>query len=144
MKIGDKIRKMRDLKGFSQDNMAHAMGISISAYGKIERDETEITLSKLEEIAKVLQVHLIDILKFDEQSVFINTFDNKANNNKGNLVFNQHNLDFAKQAYCDTINAHKNTIEIQNSFLNSKDDLIISQKEIITQLNNAIALIQNK
>ena len=129
MKIGEKIRKMRDLKGLSQDNMAHSMGISTSAYGKIERDETEITLSKLEEIARIFQVNLIDILKFDEQSVFVNTFDNKANNNKGNLIFNQHNLDFAKLAYTDTIEAHKHTIETQKELIFQLKEIIQSQKK---------------
>lgn len=144
MKIGEKIRKMRDLKGFSQENMAQSMGISISAYGKIERDETEITLTKLEEIAKVFQVNIIDILKFDEQSVFINTFDNKAVNNKGNFIFNQHNLDFAKQAYSDTIEAHKRTIETQKEFLNSKEEIINSQKELILQLKEVAEFLKKK
>ncbi len=130
MKIGEKIRKMRDLKGLSQDNMAHAMGISTSAYGKIERDETEITLNKLEEISKVFQVSVFDILKFDEQSVFVNTFDNKATNNKGNFIFNQHNLDFAKQAYSDASDAYKNTIE--------------TQKNLIQHLNNTIEFLKKK
>ncbi len=134
MKVGEKIRKMRDLKGLSQENMAQAMGISTSAYGKIERDETEITLAKLEEIAKVFQVNVIDILKFDEQSVFINTFDNKATNNKGNFIFNQHNMDFAKQAYFDTVEAYKNTIETQREYLKTKDEIINSQKEMIELL----------
>lgn len=36
MKIGDKIRSLRIIKGYSQENMADILGISSIAYGDIE------------------------------------------------------------------------------------------------------------
>ena len=41
-KLGQKIRMVRELKGFSQEYMAHALGLSQRGYSKLERDETKL------------------------------------------------------------------------------------------------------
>ena len=45
-KIGEKIRKIRTLKGLSQENMATMLEISLVAYGDIERCKTNLTNSR--------------------------------------------------------------------------------------------------
>jgi transcriptional regulator with XRE-family HTH domain len=67
-KPGQKIRMLRRLKGYSQEQVAGALGITQGAYGKIERGESEITLTRLDEIARVLQVTPVDILLFDPKA----------------------------------------------------------------------------
>jgi transcriptional regulator with XRE-family HTH domain len=68
MKIGDKIRDIRTLKGFSQENMADILNISKKTYGDIERNQIkELTLARLEQIAEALEVSLNDILSFGER-----------------------------------------------------------------------------
>ena len=46
MTIGEKIRFMRLLKGLSQEDMAEKLEISLNAFGRIERNETDLNLSK--------------------------------------------------------------------------------------------------
>jgi transcriptional regulator with XRE-family HTH domain len=58
-----RIRKFRQLQDLSQEFMAMQMGITMSAYSKIERGKTELTLYRLGQIATVLQVDLIDFLR---------------------------------------------------------------------------------
>lgn len=65
MNTGDKIRKIRLDKGFSQENMADMLGISTTAYGDIERNKTELTISRATEIAKVLGVGIVDLLDIE-------------------------------------------------------------------------------
>ena len=74
MKIGEKIRALRDLKNLSQANMASMLGLSELAYGKIERDHTDIKLSRLEQIAKVLSITVPKLLGFDD--AVANFFEN--------------------------------------------------------------------
>ena len=85
--IGDKIRKIREIKDLKQDDVADRIGISSSAYGKLERDETNITHERLEQIAKVFDLSVSDILAFDEKQVFnfINS-QNSGNHNTYNLL----------------------------------------------------------
>ena len=71
MQAGDKIRILRRLKGHSQEYMAEKLGITQGAYGKIERGESDITLTRLGEIAAILNVTPVDILIFDPKA-FLN------------------------------------------------------------------------
>jgi transcriptional regulator with XRE-family HTH domain len=58
--IGQKIRRIRNSKDLTQDNMAYELGITKSAYSKIERGETSITINRLYEIANILEVDITD------------------------------------------------------------------------------------
>lgn len=72
MDIGKKLRKIRELKGFSQEYIAKALATSQRNYSRIEQNEVEITFSKLEKISKVLEVTPQQILGFNEQMIFQN------------------------------------------------------------------------
>jgi transcriptional regulator with XRE-family HTH domain len=65
--IGDKIRKIRDLKGLSQENMAEMLGLSLPTYAEIERGKKDVTLNRLEKIAETLGVTLNDIMNFNDR-----------------------------------------------------------------------------
>jgi transcriptional regulator with XRE-family HTH domain len=46
MNVGEKIKKLRELKNYTQQHMAEELDLSLSGYGKIERNETDISVSK--------------------------------------------------------------------------------------------------
>lgn len=62
MNIGTRLRQLRLERGLSQENLADALGLSTTAYGDIERNKTDLTLSRLLRIAQVLQVDLAVLL----------------------------------------------------------------------------------
>lgn len=72
MKIGSKIRKVRELRGLSQENLADELGMSSTGYGKIERDEVSVSFDRLQQISKVLGVDIENIIGFDENIAFNN------------------------------------------------------------------------
>jgi len=64
------IRKFRISKGWDQATIAAKLDITRSSYSKIESGSTDVNLSRLEQIAFILEVKLIDLLSFDpEQEV---------------------------------------------------------------------------
>ena len=65
--IGNKIRSLRTLKELSQENVAEMLGISVTAYSKIERGETDVQLSRLNQIAKAFEVSIEEILNFGDK-----------------------------------------------------------------------------
>lgn len=82
MDIGLNIRKIRELKGYSQDFMAQQLEISQRQYSRFEKNETEITLSKLEKISEILEVTSQQLMGFDEKFIFQNqgaAFGNNQN-----------------------------------------------------------------
>lgn len=68
--------------------MAKKLDLSLNGYGKIEREETELTLNRLNEIAKILDVKVFDLLGFDENKIFFN--QNSHDNSTGaNIILQQ-------------------------------------------------------
>ncbi len=52
-KLPKKLKFIRSVKNWTQEDVAEKLGISIHAYAKIERGETDVNLSRLEQIAIV-------------------------------------------------------------------------------------------
>lgn len=63
--IERKLEKIRKLQGFSQEYVASKLNISQNSYSKIERGETKITLKKLTEICKALEIDIKKLQNFD-------------------------------------------------------------------------------
>ncbi|AKD58382.1 helix-turn-helix domain-containing protein [Spirosoma radiotolerans] len=61
----EKIRLQRLQRGLSQENMADLLGLSTTAYGDIERGKTDLTLSRLTQIANVLAISPLTLLTDD-------------------------------------------------------------------------------
>lgn len=61
------IRKFRISKGWDQATIAAKLDITRSSYSKIESGSTDVNLSRLEQIALILEVKLIDLLSFDPE-----------------------------------------------------------------------------
>lgn len=64
------IRKIRELKNLTREYVADELKMSTSGYGKIERGEVDLTISKLNKIAEVLDVSIEFIFKFDVSHFF--------------------------------------------------------------------------
>ena len=56
--FANSIRHIRQIKGYSQDYVSMKIGISLSAYSKIERGTTDPSLSRMLQIAEVLDIDL--------------------------------------------------------------------------------------
>lgn len=77
MEIGTKIRKIREIRGLSQENVADYLGMSITGYGRIERNEVSINFDKLSKISEALKVPIETIFGFDDNIAF-NNFNNSV------------------------------------------------------------------
>ena len=100
MHIGTRVRKLREMKGYSQDYVASQLGMTQTNYSKIERGETkDMTVTRLEEIAKVLEVPPSVILSFDEKQVFTSTFNNQGGSYGGNIMYIQESFNREREQY---------------------------------------------
>lgn len=70
MKVIENIRTIRQRKGISHEAMAINLGISQTAYTKIERKETKLTVERLQKIAEILDVKLDELLESEPQSFY--------------------------------------------------------------------------
>lgn len=78
-KIPRNIKKFRELKSYTREEMAAFLEMSPSGYAKIEQGNVDIGIRRLEQIAKILQVEVRQIMEFEPSQVFNiceNTFTN--------------------------------------------------------------------
>jgi transcriptional regulator with XRE-family HTH domain len=63
--VGKNIRTLRHQRGWSQEDVADRLGISIPAFSKIETGVTDINLSRLEQIANIYEVNVVNLLSLE-------------------------------------------------------------------------------
>lgn len=72
MEIGTKIKKVRELRNYTQEYMAQKLEVSQSSYSRYEKDEGDLSLSELEKISEILGMKVEDLICFDEKMIFNN------------------------------------------------------------------------
>jgi len=75
MNIGEKIKKVREAKGFSQKQVAVMLDMDQSQYSKIENGKTDPTTSTLEKIARTLGVDVPVLFASDDIFKDVNSAD---------------------------------------------------------------------
>ncbi|QNL48997.1 helix-turn-helix transcriptional regulator [Olivibacter sp. SDN3] len=64
--LGKKIRLLRHQNGWSQEDVAKRLDISIPAFSKIETGITDVNLSRLQQIAKLFDMTIVQLLNFND------------------------------------------------------------------------------
>lgn len=128
MKLNEKIRFMRQSKGWSQEETADKLQMSVSGYANIERGETDIKISRLESIAEVFEIDLLELLNFGEK----NTLYVKGDNNQ-QILQNVQQVSFATNQY---------ELEKLQLLLKEKDEHIKSLMQQIEQLKEINRLLK--
>ncbi|MBT8243744.1 MAG: helix-turn-helix transcriptional regulator [Winogradskyella sp.] len=121
MEIGGKIRKLRKLKGFSQDFMAHELNISQVAYSDLENDKSMISIDRLENISSILGMDIKDVLTFDETKIFNNTFNDSAKGFFNVQKVINHAFNNERESYLKQIEFLKDEITYLRNKLDSSD-----------------------
>ncbi len=126
---GAKIRMIRELRGFSQENMAVKLGITQASYSRMESNQTKLDTIMLEKLAKEFGVSVVDILSNEPTVVNFSTATSAAGPGYGENFYS-----FQK--------------DMIDKIILSKDHEINSLKEIIAGLvkdkDALIQLLQSK
>ena len=85
--LGERIKKLRELKGLKQELVAEQLGMSQQSYSDLERGKTDVPFSRIEQLAKVFELKPHEIVGFDSQTIFYNS-QLSSFNNHGNIHIN--------------------------------------------------------
>lgn len=126
MEVTEKIRVLREVRQWSQEQMAEQMNISLNAYSRIERGETKMSLEKLEQIANIFNINVLDLIKTSEQGLFflINENSTHSSNYYGNA---------------DAMSIENEKLKLENEYLKKS---ITQQEREIVNLNTIIDLLK--
>ena len=84
MKLSEKVKFLRQSHGWTQEQIAEKLGMSINGYGCIERGETDANLSRLEQISEVFGISLAELFDLEntKRVVKFANFSSDCNNDK--------------------------------------------------------------
>jgi len=105
-----RIIKNREKKGYSLENMASELNLSVSAYHKIEQMQTKHTLERLFHIQAILEVPLQELLNIKGETVFHQSLNGQA---KGYQASVQH----LYKEHKEIIDSLIKTLQEENLFL---------------------------
>lgn len=81
MEVHEKIRVMREINQWSQEQMAEKLEMSPTGYAKIEHGKTNLTLDKLKQIAQIFNIDVVELIAANDRSFFFSIGDNTNNHN---------------------------------------------------------------
>lgn len=109
--IGGNIKKFRELKNITREKMASELEMSLSGYSKIERNEIDLTVSRIQQIAQILEVDISQILNFDASQIF-NVSNNHLVQGIGAKAENMHfHTDDYKEKYIKVLEAENERLK---------------------------------
>jgi transcriptional regulator with XRE-family HTH domain len=78
LKVYRNIKKIRELKNFTREYVSCELGMSTSGYGKIERGEVDLTVTKIIRLAAILEVSVSFNFNFNINDIFEETKKSKS------------------------------------------------------------------
>lgn len=119
-KIISKIREKRHEKGFSHEYMAHMLNLSPSAYTKLERMDTKLTVERLLKISDVLETSVSEFLEISPENIYHQNISENA------------------VGYQDIKNLYQENQETIEKLVEAKDELISKLEKQLEFLRSII------
>ncbi|UYZ68864.1 helix-turn-helix transcriptional regulator [Moraxella bovis] len=129
MTVHKNIRLLREAQELSQETVAEQLNMSVSGYAKIERGVTKLNFDKLQKIAQILKVDIIELISADNKDIIIMANDNitgDVNNSNANY-YGDNALELEKLQL---------TLSHYKELLTQKDNEITALKQVIDLLQN--------
>lgn len=131
MAMTDKIRELREAKGWSQEVMAEKMGIATSNYARLERGEVKLDWDKLQQIANIYKIDLVQLVEAENKGLVIQqtlSFQSDIQDNNKNYSSMPEELVFE--------------IEKLKLIIQHKDELLAQKDRELTAKEKIIELLQ--
>ena len=113
IEVANRLQKLRKEKGYSQEQLAEALGISRQAVSKWERAEASPDTDNLILLARLYGVSLDELLSTDDDN------DELKANNKANDAENKEKPKFTYESHdekkCDRVNIGSHGIDVEDS-----------------------------
>ena len=122
----NKIVQERTKKGYSYENMAEELHLSVPAYRKLEIGETKLSVERLFQISMVLEIPVGELLDLEKQQMVQNNYHNDA-------VYQQKIEHF-----------YQENKEITEQLIKAKDELIRVKDTFIAELQREIEYLRKQ
>lgn len=126
---GTKIKRIREMLGKTQEEIAEKLSLTAQAYGRMERGETSISTERMVKIADALGVNPEEIMRFDENKFVISGNSNNGEASESNLQFNLniYERDQTIEVLKDTITNQQEQMKFLQNQVEKLTDLLLKK-----------------
>ena len=126
MSIHSKVKKIREYKGITRQEMADFLDISLSGYSKIEQGKVEVSINKFEKIAEYLGVDKYELCRARTDEDIACILKQEP------VVKKEDNADMLKQIkrqdkLIELLEKEKNELRRENRILISENNKLLNQ-----------------
>jgi transcriptional regulator with XRE-family HTH domain len=123
------IKKQREIKGLRQQDLADKMSMSLRSYQSLENGETKLDLERLEQIAKVLETNIEELLQ--PEGIIINQEIKDGGRGSASARDIINNFEADKEIWERLVSAKESENQLlrdENKYLKEKLDQLLSNK----------------
>lgn len=143
MKINEKLKLLRENHQWTQEDMANKLSMSVKGYSKIERGETRSNIPRLEQISKVFNMDIYELLTYGEEGKISIATDNSLINNSESSL-NNTIISLGNSELSHEIEKLKLIINNRDETIQHKNEIIENQKKEIILLREMNELLRTK
>ena len=125
--LNEKIRLLREMRGWSQGEMAEHIHMSKNGYAKIERGESKPNLDRLAQIAQAFDMNLVELIKTSEKGLICLFSENNSGTHYVNYYQGTETI-AAENEKLQLIIAH------QDELLKQKENELIALRPLVAVL----------
>lgn len=86
--LASKLKILREVHNYTQEYVADVLEISQNTYSLIEKGETKLTIDRLDSLAKLYNMDVVDLIRLNEQT-YIHTITHSQGICSQNVTINQ-------------------------------------------------------
>lgn len=136
MKSYEKIRELRENHHLTQEEMALKLNLSTTGYAKIERGETRLNIPRLEQIAEILDVDIMEFMSDEKKVIY------QVNNEAGNHQVNNQAATNSSLTYYANTPDNQAEIEKLQLIIQHKNEMLEQKNQEIAMLKEMLALLK--
>jgi len=142
MEANGKVKRLRLLHNLTQEQMAEKMGMSLDGYTKLERGDRQLDLPKLERIASIFGITLLELLAIDENSTICLINENAHQN--GGVVFINKTEQVSQVYYGNSdLEVENEKLKSELEYKNKELELLREQNELLRELTDRLKSKEN-
>jgi len=125
-KLAGKLRMLREINNYTQEYVAHVLEVSPNTYSLLEKGEANFSIDRMERLAKLYNMTLIDLINLSDQN-FFGTITNSATHNVSDAItINNGIAEEERKLYKETIARQEEQI---NKLMGLLEKLSLNNKE---------------
>ncbi|MDO4442111.1 MAG: helix-turn-helix transcriptional regulator [Moraxella sp.] len=138
LELSQKVKKLRELNQLTQEEMAHQLNISTSAYAQIEQGRRkDLGVNELEKIAQIFNMALSQLIEIEKYTVSINN-----NNNKDGIQYNSNYYGVGGNSF--EVRELTLRLEHKDDIIKRQEQELLILRQELTTMQGIIKILKNK